>query len=202
MPGSNITKRVLAQTFKELVCRESFEKVSVSDICDACQVSRKTFYYHFQDKYALMEWIFETEFVNVMRDDPVQDRWAIIDALCQYLYRERKYYGKLMQFQGQNSFRRYFHDFLFSFVERFITLEPDVIREIAGNGSITPEETQAFYSRFLADAVLIAVFRWLSEGTQIPAGEFVGLLRRTDDLIRLRASKPAEEPPEEETVTG
>ena len=67
MPESNITKRVLASTLKELVTARPFEKVSVSDICDACGVSRKTFYYHFQDKYELLEWIIMTELLEPIR---------------------------------------------------------------------------------------------------------------------------------------
>ena len=50
MADSNITKRVLALTLKKLMQTESFEKINVREICEACGVSRKTFYYHFQDK--------------------------------------------------------------------------------------------------------------------------------------------------------
>ena len=50
MPESNLTKKALAQTLKDLIHTQSFEKIGVNDICDACQVSRKTFYYHFRDK--------------------------------------------------------------------------------------------------------------------------------------------------------
>ena len=53
MADSNITKRFLALTLKKLMETQSFEKISVSEICEVCGVSRKTFYYHFQDKYSL-----------------------------------------------------------------------------------------------------------------------------------------------------
>ena len=51
MADSNITKRALAQALKELMQEKSFEKISISDICDRCQMNRKSFYYHFIDKY-------------------------------------------------------------------------------------------------------------------------------------------------------
>ena len=47
MPDSNITKKALAQTMKELMAKQPFSKISVGDICDACGMSRKSFYYHF-----------------------------------------------------------------------------------------------------------------------------------------------------------
>ena len=82
MPEANLTKRALAHAFKELLQKQPFDKVAVSDICDACGVSRKTFYYHFQDKYALAEWVFDTEIIALLQKADTADRWALIDAIC------------------------------------------------------------------------------------------------------------------------
>ena len=67
MADSNITKRALAVALKSLLAERPFAKVSVRDICEACGMSRKSFYYHFQDKYELLNWIFFTEFVSRIR---------------------------------------------------------------------------------------------------------------------------------------
>ena len=42
---------------KELMKRKSLEKITVSDIVQNCGLNRQTFYYHFQDKYDLVNWI-------------------------------------------------------------------------------------------------------------------------------------------------
>ena len=194
MAESNLTKKALALALKSLVRNQAFEKVGVNDICEACQVSRKTFYYHFQDKYALVEWIFETEFISVMKNSPADDRWAVVEALCQYLYQERDFYGKLMQFSGQNSFRQYFQSLLLHFVEHFLMPDPGELRMVAVQGGVTPEAAQSFYSHFISDAVLVAILRWLNEGIELPPEDFVALLRSTDDLIHLQGSKQAQEP--------
>lgn len=65
MADSNITKQALAGALKELIEEQSFEKISVSDICEGCGMNRKSFYYHFKDKYDLVNWIFDTEFVEL-----------------------------------------------------------------------------------------------------------------------------------------
>ena len=49
MADSNITKRALATALKDLLADRPFSKISVGDICEACGMSRKSFYYHFQD---------------------------------------------------------------------------------------------------------------------------------------------------------
>ena len=50
MPDSNITKRALASSLKRLMETKPFAKISVGDICAACEMNRKSFYYHFKDK--------------------------------------------------------------------------------------------------------------------------------------------------------
>jgi probable dihydroxyacetone kinase regulator len=52
------TKRALAESFKKLLRRQSFDKITVKEIVEDCGVNRQTFYYHFHDIYDLMEWIF------------------------------------------------------------------------------------------------------------------------------------------------
>ena len=63
MADSNLTKRAFARAMKALMSEKPFEKISVGDICERCDMNRKSFYYHFRDKYDLVNWIFDTEFV-------------------------------------------------------------------------------------------------------------------------------------------
>ena len=59
MADSNITKRALASALKELMESTPFSKITVSDICAKCNMNRKSFYYHFKDKFDLVNWIFD-----------------------------------------------------------------------------------------------------------------------------------------------
>lgn len=65
MPRSNQTKRLLAQSLMDLMMTTPLEKISVNDIVDHAGVGRNTFYYHFEDKYDLVNWYFPK------RRDPV-----------------------------------------------------------------------------------------------------------------------------------
>ena len=53
---SNMTKRALAFSLKKLLAQSPLDKITVQNIVDDAEVSRKTFYYHFQDIYDLLEW--------------------------------------------------------------------------------------------------------------------------------------------------
>ena len=66
MADSNITKRALAAALKELMEQKPFSKINVAEICEKCGMNRKSFYYHFKDKYDLVNWIFDMDFAKVL----------------------------------------------------------------------------------------------------------------------------------------
>ena len=53
---SQVTKRALEQSLKNLLLKKPLTKITVSDITDDCGINRMTFYYHFKDIYDLVEW--------------------------------------------------------------------------------------------------------------------------------------------------
>ena len=59
MPYSNATKQAFADALRKLLEQKPFAKISVSHICEECGMNRKSFYYHFKDKYDLVNWIFD-----------------------------------------------------------------------------------------------------------------------------------------------
>ena len=120
LSDSNITKKALATALKDLMQTQPFEKVSVGEICEACELNRKSFYYHFKDKYDLVEWIFHSEFIATVSAAKVTDRWSFVRTLCDYFYLERAFYSNLLRLTGQNSFRQYFSEYLFQIVEPFL----------------------------------------------------------------------------------
>ena len=58
MEKSKVTKELLADSFHELMLHREFEKITIKNITDQAGVIRPTFYYYFQDKYDVLEYIF------------------------------------------------------------------------------------------------------------------------------------------------
>ena len=52
-------KRKIANAFLECSKRKSVDKITVKDLVEECEISRQTFYYHFQDILSVLEWSFE-----------------------------------------------------------------------------------------------------------------------------------------------
>ncbi len=170
MADSNITKRALAQAMKELMAEEPFAKISVGDICQRCGMNRKSFYYHFQDKYDLVNWIFYTEFISNLGHDDPGDGWGLLESICSYFYREQSFYRNAMQIQGQNSFREYFMQVMEPFIKSFLHQLLSKIKDYD------------FATTFLTDAFLASMVRWLSD-PKLTVEEYLDELR--DLLVAL-----------------
>ena len=69
MANSNITKKALAQSLKELGSTKILDKITVADITNHCGVNRQTFYYHFNDKYELLNWIYTEDLFKPLTKD-------------------------------------------------------------------------------------------------------------------------------------
>ena len=78
MADSNMTKRALAAALKELMGEMPFAKITVADICEKCDMNRKSFYYHFRDKYDLVNWIFDNEFIAAVQRERDKDVWEFM----------------------------------------------------------------------------------------------------------------------------
>lgn len=61
------TQQCLAAALKNAMENKKLSKITISELCAACNVNRKTFYYHFQDIYALLKWMLEQEAIDVVK---------------------------------------------------------------------------------------------------------------------------------------
>lgn len=52
------TKQAIVASYLKLCAKKSPERITVRDIVDDCEINRNTFYYYFQDIYAVVEEVF------------------------------------------------------------------------------------------------------------------------------------------------
>lgn len=72
------TKRKIADGLVEMLHEKPLRKVTVQDIMDCKDMKRQSFYYHFQDIYGVVEWIYEEEFEKVLGYDETErfEKWV------------------------------------------------------------------------------------------------------------------------------
>ncbi|MDL2317617.1 TetR/AcrR family transcriptional regulator C-terminal domain-containing protein [Eubacteriales bacterium OttesenSCG-928-A19] len=181
MPDSNITKKALATAMKTLMLQQPFAKISVGDICGECGMNRKSFYYHFRDKYELVNWIFHTEFLEAVGTQPYEDSWAFLLDMFRYFHNNRVFYVNALSVTGQDSFREYFGE----------VFQPIIL--VAMEEAFSNAQRGEFYSVFFTDALLMAIERWLREGTMQPE-ELAELLREGIEGTAVRVVKSMDLP--------
>lgn len=165
MADSNITKRALASALKELMNEMPFAKISVSNICEKCDMNRKSFYYHFKDKYDLANWIFDTEFMAIAKKHSYGTTWDFFEDFCNYFYENKRFYRKLLKVEGQNSFSEHFREII----------QPALRKRV--EDVMDSREVHPFYINFFTDAVICIIVRWLSERDCMPPNEFISRLK-------------------------
>lgn len=91
------TKREIAEGFKALLKDRTIRKITVSVLMDSLNMTRQSFYYHFQDIYDVMEWICNHEFVSKLayREDESFEEW--FDRALNLLESDRLFYRKVIE---------------------------------------------------------------------------------------------------------
>lgn len=166
MSASMITKNALAEALKMLLKEEPFDKISVGNICESCGLSRKSFYYHFKDKYDLVNWIYHREFSEITDRRQVANNWELLKILCDYFYEHREFYRKIFMVDGQNSFSDHFREIV------ILVLSPEIEEMFKDEASID------FFINFYVDAFVCAIKRWIGEKNCMPATAFLKRLKR------------------------
>lgn len=160
MSESNITKRAIADGFKGLMAKKPFEKITIADITNACGLNRQTFYYHFQDKYELLNWIFYNDVISILSEDAEEitfDNWS--DRVLKMLVvikNNAKFYTNALNTEYGNEFRNY----LFRVSKEVFN---EVIDRIS-NGYYIDDEDKKFLSEFYASGISGGIIRWITTG--------------------------------------
>lgn len=173
MSDSNITKLALADSLKRLMAKTAFNQIFVRDIVDECGLTRQAFYYHFKDKYDLMNWIYYTETARFMSSYNKVEHWMDgLTDLCNYMRQNKVFYIKALNTTGQNSFQEYLHDYLrdisISIIENIQNTEFD-------------EEKWGFIAEFISTAFVGLIVRWANNGMKDDPAEYVMKMRSIFD---------------------
>ena len=82
------TKRALAAALKDAMARKPLQKITVTELIQAADVNRKTFYYHFSDIYELLKWTLEEEALDEVKHyDLLRDYERAIAFIMDYVER-------------------------------------------------------------------------------------------------------------------
>ena len=161
---SQITKRALEASLKHLLLSKPLDKITVTDICEDCGISRMTFYYHFKDIYDLVEWVCLEDARVALDGKKTYDTWEegylrIFDAVLENKPFILNVYRCADREQVENYLYRLTYDLL-----------DGVVEEKAAGLSVRPED-KAFLANFYKYAFVGLMLDWIRQGmTADPRG--------------------------------
>ena len=165
MADSSITKKALASALVDLMQVKAFHKISVAEICGKCNMNRKSFYYHFKDKYDLMNWIFDMQLRKRTHGRVFGSEWELMLEISHCIYNNRRFYANALSVHGQNSLNEHIRE-----VSQPVIYEK--LREGMPQERITP-----FHVNYFTDALLAAFYRWVQDENCMQPEEFLEMLK-------------------------
>jgi hypothetical protein len=86
-----------------------------------------------------------------------------LECICKFFYENKAFYVNAFEVTGQNSFSEYFIEVMHPLLVVYLK---DIFHSNVD-----------FSATFFADAIRVAISRWLMEGAKIPPHEFVELMK-------------------------
>lgn len=152
----------IMRSFHKLVMEKDFTKLTVAEICETAQVSRKTFYKYFQDKNDIVEQILIKDIIAPM--EKLRELYInmdlpsgmILEWQYQQFYKERKFYERISAFTGQNSF----YEFVLKHSSEIISnkLKPLELSDLE----------REYMTYFYASSHTMLLVKWMKDGMLIP----------------------------------
>lgn len=171
------TREQISQSFKKLMMKKSFDKITISDISNECGINRQTFYYHFRDKYELLNTIFYNDVIAELIDGLSIDNWTEkFLKMLQIIKKDSKLYRNALNISYGGEFRDYLLD-----------ISKKLLYEIIGH--LTEEHpiddyNRMFLARFFAHGVSGMIIDWVTTGMKEEPEEITHHLKEIIDGIR------------------
>lgn len=156
MSDSINTKEILADTLKILTSKKSFSKITIADITKVSGFNRQTFYYHFRDKYELLQWTYEQDAKKIFDERLDFENWhRYMASLLALIKQESNFYQNTISCD-ETEFRNH----IFSLTKSIFYLAIDALDL---HHQITQSDKD-FYSEFFSFGVAGVIINWIKDG--------------------------------------
>lgn len=168
------TKQAIAQELKSQMKTKLLDKITVKELVEACGINRQTFYYHFQDIYDLLGWIYKTEALGAIQDSKSYGDWQQgLVRILDYVQSNREL--------CINTYRSLAREHLESFLQAVLCdLLGDVVDELSEGLSLEMEHRD-FITRFYSYAFMGVLIEWIKSGMRTSHTQIVENLVRIMD---------------------
>ena len=166
---SDATKVAMSNALKDLLKKKKLSKITINDIASACNISRMTFYYHFQDIYDLTEWTLEEAAGRAIGENRTYESW------------QQGFEGLLRELQAnQTLILNIYRSMDREMIERYLLKKAESLLmpvvEQESHGLPVNEENKRRVAIFYSYAFLGVLMEWVGKGMAAPPREVVKMV--------------------------
>ena len=155
------TKKALADALKKMMVIKPIDRITVNDLVETCGVSRQTFYYHFDDVYDLLEWVFEEDANANLPSEVVYDNWKHdVSLWFKYLYDNSTFALNVYNSNSRLYMLRYLEEKMAGCIRSFAV--------IVSEGMNIDRQDFEFTVQFYAKCAIGFIAQWMDLGMQLP----------------------------------
>lgn len=154
---SQITKKAIEASLKNLLLKKPFDKITINDIAEDCGISRMTFYYHFKDIYDLVEWACEEDTKKILEGKDDYKTWTQgFLNLFEEVLKNKPFILNVYRSVGREQVENYLYKIVYD-------LLLNVVEEKA-QGMTVRDEDKEFIADFYKYAFVGLMLDWVKNG--------------------------------------
>ena len=157
---AKFTKQAICASFRKFLEQKPLEQITVKDIVDDCEINRKTFYYYYQDIYALLDDVFQMHLQEIKEKLPPEQHslQEAMKVITGYLYDERRITSHVFKSLGYEKI----NDILFDSCMMYI---PEFVKQSASGLSVCDGDLKLI-STYCSITIAGLLTKWISQGMQ------------------------------------
>ena len=157
----------IALALKELMENTPFDKITVSDITDKCEIHRQTFYYHFQDKHEVLEWYISRElFEPFLTGFNFDNMYTKFNIFFTTMYENKKFYQSVLKIDSAD---------ITEFISKLIRGEFNNLMSNLGRSKNIPSAKESeIIAEFFGYGLAGVSIQWAKEGMKKKPQELTG----------------------------
>jgi AcrR family transcriptional regulator len=168
------TKKLIWEALLTLLEAYPFASIQVKAICEQAMVHRATFYSHFTDKYALLDYGIQEAIQTVVQEVPwnvsAEGRVTLLCSILEYMRTHQRLFSLLLLNTSTESFSKVLlHCFVMNFEEELVRPENAMKHQ-----AIPPSVLTQFY----AGAVLQVLTWWVEQEMRVPTKDLANYLQQ------------------------
>lgn len=194
---SLLTKKALAEALKKRMETSAISQITIGDLVMDCNLNRNTFYYHFEDIYALLKWMLEEEAIQVVKHfNLLVDYEDALQFIIQYVNANKHILNCTIDSMGREQLKLFFAADFRSIVENLIvSAEEDLKVRV-------PKDYTEFLTFLYTETIACMLIEWIKAKDTINVKTLMAYLTETVQISLTSVLKakgvpiPADQPEE------